>query len=113
MNRLTHQRVNGIKQGYWAAAKKDELVERLAAYEDTGLTPEEITRFIKEHDWIPCRDREPEESGTYLTTVALPFNCKETDIKHYSETRGWTVRHNEFFVTAWQPLPEPWEGDKE
>ena len=40
--RLTHERVNGIKRGYWSAAKKDELVERLAAYEDTGLSPEEI-----------------------------------------------------------------------
>lgn len=42
MNRLTHERVNGIKTGYWSAAKKDELVQRLAEYENTGLEPEEI-----------------------------------------------------------------------
>mgnify|MGYP000503306983 CR=1 FL=1 len=42
MQRLTAKRVNGIKEGYWTIAKKDELVQRLGRYEDTGLTPEEI-----------------------------------------------------------------------
>lgn len=34
MERLTHKRCNGIKTGYWSAAKKDELIQRLAMYED-------------------------------------------------------------------------------
>ena len=42
MERLTHQRSSGIKTGYWSPNRKDELVERLAAYEDTGLDPQEI-----------------------------------------------------------------------
>lgn len=42
MERLTHERVNGIKTGYWSAATKEALVQRLAAYENTGLEPEEI-----------------------------------------------------------------------
>lgn len=42
MERLTAQRCSGIKSGYWSAAKKDDLVQRLGQYEDTGLTPEEI-----------------------------------------------------------------------
>lgn len=42
MDRLTAQRCSGIKSGYWSTAKKDELVQRLGQYEDTGLTPEEI-----------------------------------------------------------------------
>lgn len=37
MERLTHERVNGIKTGYWSAATKEALVQRLAAYENTGL----------------------------------------------------------------------------
>lgn len=45
MERLTSKRVNGIKSGYWSAAKKDELIARLAEYEDTGKTPEEIRGF--------------------------------------------------------------------
>lgn len=42
MQRLTHRRNNGIKTGYWSPNKKEELVARLAQYEDTGLDPEEI-----------------------------------------------------------------------
>ena len=41
MERLTHERVNGIKTGYWSPAKKDNLIQRLGRYEDTGLEPED------------------------------------------------------------------------
>lgn len=42
MERLTHERCNGIKTGCWSPEKKQVLVDALAAYEDTGLTPQEI-----------------------------------------------------------------------
>ena len=45
MKRLTNKRRNGIKGGYWSQAKKEELVQRLAAYEDTGLEPAEIQQY--------------------------------------------------------------------
>ena len=47
MERLTHPRSNGIKTGYWSPSKKDELVERLAAYEDSGLMPEDVMRMVE------------------------------------------------------------------
>lgn len=40
--RLTHARANGIKRGYWTSLKKEEVVQRLGEYEDTGLSPEEV-----------------------------------------------------------------------
>ena len=42
MERLTHERASGIKTGYWSPAKKDALIERLAAYENTGMDPQDI-----------------------------------------------------------------------
>ena len=51
MNRLTAERVNGIKRGYWSAAKKQELVDALAAYENTELTPEEIRTLKNRTKW--------------------------------------------------------------
>lgn len=45
MERLTHERANGIKKGYWSAEKKETLIARLAEYENTGKTPEEIKDF--------------------------------------------------------------------
>ena len=49
MKRLTHERCNGIKTGYWSSEKKEDLVNALAAYENIGLTPEEIME-LKERD---------------------------------------------------------------
>lgn len=40
MERLTHERVNGIKTGYWSAATEEALVQKLAAYENTGYEPD-------------------------------------------------------------------------
>ena len=34
MERLTHERVNGIKTGYWSAATKEVLVQKLAVHID-------------------------------------------------------------------------------
>ena len=45
MERLTHERANGIKTGYWSPSKKQDLVDRLSEYEDTGLTPEQIRQI--------------------------------------------------------------------
>ena len=49
MERLTHERVNGIKTGYWSPEKKETLVNALAEYEGTGLTPDEINA-LRERD---------------------------------------------------------------
>ena len=56
MGRLTHKRSNGIKEGYWSPNKKEELVMRLAEYENTGLSPadvEELRRQQRRYKWIP------------------------------------------------------------
>ena len=54
MNRLTQKRVNGIKTGYWSASKKDDLVARLAEYEDTGLEPAEVLQLKKNTERQHC-----------------------------------------------------------
>lgn len=67
MERLTHPRSSGIKTGYWSPNKKGELIERLAAYEDTGLAPQEIYGLkaepvlkAVEPQWIPaCNPPQP------------------------------------------------------
>lgn len=56
-DRLTHEHANGWfstpyatgKSRYWTNATKTALMERLAAYEDTGLTPEEILELKAKH----------------------------------------------------------------
>lgn len=36
MNRLTAERMNGIKTGYWSPVKKDELIQKLGPLEQHG-----------------------------------------------------------------------------
>lgn len=60
MERLTHERANGIKTGYWSAATKEVLVQKLAAYENTGYEPDEIRAAI---------ERAAENSKTKAVTV--------------------------------------------
>lgn len=47
MNLYQYGYMSGIKEGYWSTAKKDELVQRLGQYEDTGLTPEEVRQLSR------------------------------------------------------------------
>lgn len=46
LTRLTHKRESGMKSGYWSPNRKEELVERLAEYEDL----EEQGKLLK----LPC-----------------------------------------------------------
>jgi hypothetical protein len=46
LTRLTHKRESGMKSGYWTPNRKEELVERLAEYEDL----EEQNQLLK----LPC-----------------------------------------------------------
>ena len=67
MERLTHKRVSGIKEGYWSPNKKQEPVDRLAAYENTGLTPEQVQQ-LKEKSTA----RKPIEHETKFASI---FEC--------------------------------------
>ena len=108
MDRLTHKRENGIKRGYWSPNKKQELVDRLAMYEDA----EEKEEFGR---WIPCSERLPEDESYILV---LFENSTMPDIARYEENdEGGTFYPGDdeksyssygFFVNAWMPLPKPY-----
>lgn len=92
-------------------------IEKLAAYEDTGLTPEEIMDGKLLTGWIPCSERLPEMFCTVLITAKLPKD-KESLVYEGARTgKRWELagvaNPEDYIVSAWQPLPEPWEGDKE
>ena len=114
MERLTHPRNSGIKTGYWSPNKKDELVERLAAYEDTGLTPEEIKALnangkTSEHRWIPVEERLPEES---LNSVIGWDKYRERCcfVQYYAGS--WHLGDESVRIIAWMPLPEPYRKEE-
>lgn len=115
MERLTHPRSSGIKTKYWSPNKKDELVERLTAYEDTDLTPQEIYSLkagtilkALRTEWIPVEERLPED-GTYLCTLDGELCGLDEPFTGMCgiENGKWD---EEGCVIAWMPLPEPYQG---
>ena len=104
--------------------------ERLAAYEDTGLTPEEVAALKEQTRWIPCSERLPEydpNKGANAYWVAKKTRNGEWQIKIalYSDygyaasvdiPENVTWRDYDFCqitnVAYWMPLPEaPKEAD--
>ena len=49
MEYLTFRVRRGRKERYWSMCTKQELIKRLAEYEDAGLDPEEV-RNLKKRD---------------------------------------------------------------
>lgn len=74
MERMTNKRVNGIKTGYWSPNKKEELVQRLAKYENTGLTPEQVQQ-LKERDTAKRPIKTTDETGIKYTDSYRCPNC--------------------------------------
>ncbi len=121
MNRLTQKRVNGIKTGYWSTSKKDDLVARLAEYEDTGLEPAEVLQLKKNTvQWIPVAERMPERNKSVLLCMKSRPSRNGMCMQTGSYDNGfWFVQGAagyeslatfEFHVLAWMPLPDPyWE----
>ena len=126
MERLTHERNSGIKTGYWSPEKKEELVQRLAAYEDTGLAPEQISELDKlyaelckelaKYRWIPVTERLPEvedgitdeECPEFI--VVIKDATVSTTLKYSPDGTWFDDNGYVYSVVAWMPLPDPYGG---
>ena len=75
MKRLTRERCNGIKTGYWSPEKKEDLVNALAAYENTGLTPDQIME-LKERD-TAMQIKEIHLDEYYCPACGAENNCNQ------------------------------------
>ena len=118
MERLTEKRVNGIKSGYWSMVKKEDLVQHLGKYEDTGLEPEEIVKLNSFTDnqaakllekyqvdkWIPVDERLPEGEKEVLVTT----NTGRITFGYLGDGELYVDLDLDYPI-AWMPLPEPYK----
>ena len=105
-----------------------EICEKLASYEDTGLTPEQIREIDrlysekcrdladerKKHEWILCSERLPEESGKYEVTASDAGRLISTQAKWQPKLKSWNLSGAMAYwkITAWRPLPEPYNPER-
>lgn len=101
--------------GWWEHTVLGNIVDRLAAYEDTGLAPEEVQQMR----WIPVEEKLPkpefagQQRGFYLVALSNG-TVKELmyEFRHYENMMfdiGWHETAHP--VTHWMPLPQaPKEG---
>ena len=121
MERLT-KKVDGV----WTALCKygsspypivtQEIIDRLAAYEDTGFTPEEVQQMR----WIPVEERLPEKRSEYIVCACDEGEPIDERIwgdtvvvcaDYYDGGFTWYEGNTEYdisdIVTHWMPLPQP------
>lgn len=131
MERLTDRLQNGNAYvvsetgtegtGYMTTQRRlPELIARLASYEDTGLTPEEINKLDTQRkamaaladsykaeipSWIPITDRLPESGQRVI--VCRKDGRVEQGV--YLGVNGWWKVYgtNTKSITHWMPMPAP------
>lgn len=109
--------------GWWEHTVWGNIVDRLAAYEDTGFTPEEVQQMR----WIPVEERFPEDrlpAGRKQITVMVATKAGKVTIasrvfepereyygKKYPARWVWS-RWLNHYVTHWAPLPSAPKEEK-
>lgn len=60
--------------------------------------------------WIPCAERMPEESDTYLVTYKFHWG-NEVDACNWIHGKWYDSEGIAEHIVAWMPLPKPWKGE--
>lgn len=108
----THRAADNLPCGENSWDYKTLLLERLGAYEDTGLTPAEILDGKLLTGWIPVDERLPmnHDYERYLCTLDGELCGQQepfTDMCGF-ENGEWDEPG---CVIAWMPPPEPYRLD--
>ena len=83
-----------------------EVIDRLAAYEDTGLAPEEVQQM----QWIPVEERLPEQENTQvlMTDGECHYISSRNNMVRFLDCEGIFIPGKAgagVKVTHWMPLP--------
>lgn len=92
-------------------------IKKLAAYEDTGLTPQEIMDGKMLTGWIPVKERLPEEPAGLIEMedlqeyIVMIDGAELPTVLLYIGNGEWCTAGVFYKVVAWMPLPEPYRPE--
>lgn len=113
MKRLTHERVNGIKTGYWSAATKETLLQRLAAYlNHPSYKPEAVAIVASwgggwEHVSVSLARRCP--TWEEMCMIKDIFWGEEECVVEYHPPRSQYVNRHPYCLHLWKKIGEEFE----
>lgn len=96
----------------------DKLIEEIESYRG-DIFANEIVDLIKQMptvgEWIPCSERMPDESGTYIISAIDGNILRVSFAKWMPRLRTWSLSgyRSCWKVKAWMPLPEPYKKEGE
>lgn len=93
-------------KGELSESERDRL---LNALDDADRINSEL-----EASWIPCSEKNPNETGGYFTTIK--WLDRENVYKYMVVKRDYFAEYdawNDSLVIAWMPLPEPYKAESE
>ena len=96
----------------------DKLIEEIESYRG-DIFASEIVELIKQMptvgEWIPCSERMPDESGTYIISAIDGNILRVSFTKWMPRLRTWALSGYRSYwkVKAWMPLPEPYKKEGE
>lgn len=91
MARLTAARCNGIKDGYWSPSKKEELVQRLALYENIDPDPDQLRIRLEIREGRRIPQRVPDVNAGYKIIASEVYNEDGPDINGWREAHIYAV----------------------
>ena len=94
-----------------------QAIDRLVKHLEWGWSEETVDAIgmgihaLKETQWIPISERLPEESGTYVVNAIENHMVHVTFAKWMPRMKKWNLTGSRSYwkVTAWQPLPHPFQ----
>ena len=91
--------------GWWEHTVLGNIVDRLAAYEDTGLAPEEVQQMR----WIPVEEKLPEKENAqvFMTDGESCFISSRNNMMCFLGCEGFFIPGKAANITHWMPPPDP------
>lgn len=115
----THRAAHNLPCAENSWEYKELLINKLGAYEDTGLTPQEIMDGKMLTGWIPVEERLPEEPNAGAIEmedlqeyIAMIEGAELPTVLLYIGNGAWCTAGVFYKVVAWMPLPEPYRPEE-